>query len=163
VHGDGEPDGEASTLLHDTVDVGDVLTLSLPYAASGIVVRTRRRSRTPAMAWARITRATRLWLNRPSAEAPSLSSAVIRGTPCARPVLAVDTADPLGQRRVRACAHGPCGRGRQPRVQRRARHLHDLAQPLHLKGVPVISDKLEAVHQRVSPAKYLTAQAGPRG
>ncbi|WP_405882253.1 FAD-binding oxidoreductase [Streptomyces sp. NBC_01136] len=28
---DGEPDGEMSTLLHDSVDVGDVLTLSLPY------------------------------------------------------------------------------------------------------------------------------------
>ena len=27
----GEPDGEVSTLLHDTVDVGDELTLSLPY------------------------------------------------------------------------------------------------------------------------------------
>jgi nitric oxide dioxygenase len=31
VHGNGEPDGEVSTLLHDAVDVGDVLTLSLPY------------------------------------------------------------------------------------------------------------------------------------
>jgi nitric oxide dioxygenase len=31
VHGGGQPDGEVSTLLHDTVDVGDVLTLSLPY------------------------------------------------------------------------------------------------------------------------------------
>jgi nitric oxide dioxygenase len=31
VHGGGEPDGEVSTLLHDTVGIGDVLTLSLPY------------------------------------------------------------------------------------------------------------------------------------
>lgn len=31
VQGGGKPDGEVSTLLHDTVDVGDVLTLSLPY------------------------------------------------------------------------------------------------------------------------------------
>jgi nitric oxide dioxygenase len=31
VHGGGQPDGEVSTLLHDTVGVGDVLTLSLPY------------------------------------------------------------------------------------------------------------------------------------
>jgi len=31
VHGGGKPDGEVSTLLHDNVDVGDVLTLSLPY------------------------------------------------------------------------------------------------------------------------------------
>ena len=29
--GDGEPDGEVSTLLHDTFGVGDTLTLSLPY------------------------------------------------------------------------------------------------------------------------------------
>ena len=31
VHGGGQPDGEVSTLLHDTVGAGDVLTLSLPY------------------------------------------------------------------------------------------------------------------------------------
>jgi nitric oxide dioxygenase len=31
VHGGGQPDGEVSTLLHDAVDVGDVLTMSLPY------------------------------------------------------------------------------------------------------------------------------------
>ncbi|MFJ3308564.1 globin domain-containing protein [Streptomyces sp. NPDC086549] len=32
VHGVGdEPDGEMSTFLHDTVDVGDILTLSVPY------------------------------------------------------------------------------------------------------------------------------------
>jgi nitric oxide dioxygenase len=31
VHGGGKPDGEVSTLLHDEVDIGDVLTLSLPY------------------------------------------------------------------------------------------------------------------------------------
>jgi nitric oxide dioxygenase len=31
VAGGGQPDGEVSTLLHDTVGVGDVLTLSLPY------------------------------------------------------------------------------------------------------------------------------------
>src|SRR3954468_24692914 len=31
VSGDGTPAGEVSTLLHDTVDVGDRLTLSLPY------------------------------------------------------------------------------------------------------------------------------------
>jgi len=35
VHGGGSPDGEVSTLLHDTVDVGDLLTLSVP---SGAVV-----------------------------------------------------------------------------------------------------------------------------
>ena len=31
VHGDGKADGEVSNLLHDTVNVGDVLTLSLPF------------------------------------------------------------------------------------------------------------------------------------
>ena len=31
VHGDGGPDGEVSTLLHDTVGVGDVITTSLPF------------------------------------------------------------------------------------------------------------------------------------
>ena len=31
VHGDGQPDGEVSNLLHDAVGIGDVLTMSLPY------------------------------------------------------------------------------------------------------------------------------------
>jgi nitric oxide dioxygenase len=31
VHGGGEPDGEVSSLLHQTIDVGDELTMSLPY------------------------------------------------------------------------------------------------------------------------------------
>ncbi|NJC71947.1 hemin transporter [Planosporangium thailandense] len=31
VHGDGKPDGEVSTLLHNAVNVGDVLTMSLPF------------------------------------------------------------------------------------------------------------------------------------
>jgi nitric oxide dioxygenase len=31
LQGDGKPDGEVSTLLHDSVGVGDVLTLSLPF------------------------------------------------------------------------------------------------------------------------------------
>jgi nitric oxide dioxygenase len=31
VHGGGEPDGEVSNLLHDSVGIGDVVTLSLPY------------------------------------------------------------------------------------------------------------------------------------
>jgi nitric oxide dioxygenase len=31
VHGGGQPDGEVSTLLHNSVTVGDVLTMSLPY------------------------------------------------------------------------------------------------------------------------------------
>ena len=31
VYGGGDPDGEVSNLLHNTVDLGDVLTMSLPY------------------------------------------------------------------------------------------------------------------------------------
>jgi nitric oxide dioxygenase len=31
VHGPGEPAGEVSTILHDQIGIGDVLTLSLPY------------------------------------------------------------------------------------------------------------------------------------
>jgi nitric oxide dioxygenase len=33
VHGGGKPDGQCSTLLHDTVNVGDVLTMSVPFGA----------------------------------------------------------------------------------------------------------------------------------
>jgi nitric oxide dioxygenase len=33
VHGGGKPDGEVSTLLHTTVNVGDVLTISVPFGA----------------------------------------------------------------------------------------------------------------------------------
>jgi nitric oxide dioxygenase len=33
VHGGGQPDGQVSTLLHDKVNVGDVLTLSVPFGA----------------------------------------------------------------------------------------------------------------------------------
>jgi nitric oxide dioxygenase len=33
VHGAGKPDGQCSTLLHDAVNVGDVLTMSIPFGA----------------------------------------------------------------------------------------------------------------------------------
>jgi nitric oxide dioxygenase len=33
VHGGGTPDGEVSSLLHTKVDVGDVLTISVPFGA----------------------------------------------------------------------------------------------------------------------------------
>jgi nitric oxide dioxygenase len=33
VHGRGQPDGQCSTLLHDMVNVGDVLTMSIPFGA----------------------------------------------------------------------------------------------------------------------------------
>lgn len=53
-------------------------------AGSGTVVRTRRRSRMPAILFWAITRATRLWFTRSAGSAPSLSSAVTRGAPYAR-------------------------------------------------------------------------------
>jgi nitric oxide dioxygenase len=31
VHGNGKPDGEVSNLLHDSIDVGDTVTMSLPF------------------------------------------------------------------------------------------------------------------------------------
>jgi nitric oxide dioxygenase len=31
VHGNGKPDGEVSNLLHDSIDVGDTITMSLPF------------------------------------------------------------------------------------------------------------------------------------
>jgi nitric oxide dioxygenase len=33
VHGAGKPDGQISTLLHDAVNVGDTLTMSIPFGA----------------------------------------------------------------------------------------------------------------------------------
>src|SRR5690625_1568796 len=50
--------------------------------ASGAVVRTRRRKRSPSSPCSRITRATRLWFTRPSSPgaSPSLRSAVTLGT-----------------------------------------------------------------------------------
>jgi nitric oxide dioxygenase len=33
VHGGGQPDGQCSTLLHETINVGDVLTMSIPFGA----------------------------------------------------------------------------------------------------------------------------------
>jgi nitric oxide dioxygenase len=42
VRGDGTPEGQVSTLLHDTVDVGDVLTLSVPSGAVALDDYTAR-------------------------------------------------------------------------------------------------------------------------
>src|SRR6185312_6482760 len=44
-----------------------------------------------------------------------------------------------------------------PGVERRTGDLYDLAQPLHLEGVTVVGNELEAAHQFVSPAKYFAA------
>ena len=45
----------------------------------------------------------------------------------------------------------------QPGVEGSSGGLQDLAHPLHLEGVSVVGDELEAGHQFVSPAKYLAA------
>jgi nitric oxide dioxygenase len=50
VSGGGQPDGEVSTLLHDTVGIGDVLTLSLPYGDVVLDDAGRARSCSPAPA-----------------------------------------------------------------------------------------------------------------
>src|SRR6185295_7841965 len=72
-------------------------------------------------------------------------------------VLVVHDANPLGELLVSGALGGPMiGRG-PPGIKRRTRDLHDRAQPLHLEGVPVVGDELEAAHQFVSPAKYLAA------
>ena len=125
--------------------------------ARGSVVRTRRRSRSPAMPCSRITRATRLWLTRSPAGAPSLSSAVIRGAPYG---VVARRGRPGSARPAAASAAARCGPGRGaglPGVERGALDLDELAQPLHLEGVLVVGDELEAAHQFVSPAKYLAA------
>ena len=108
------------------------------------------------MPCSRITRATRLWLTRSVGGTPSLSSAVIRGAPS---VLSASwTARIRSASSASAAAAGRPGRApRQPGVERGTRDLDELAQPLHLEGVPVVGDELEAAHQFVSPAKYLAA------
>ncbi len=74
-----------------------------------------------------------------------------------RPVLGLDGADPVSERGVGRRAFRPPRSGALPGVERRAGDLHGLAQPLHLEGVSVVGDELEAAHQFVSPAKYFAA------
>src|SRR5207253_4569712 len=63
-----------------------------------------------------------------------------------------------GSQLIVSCLAGSSGvGGGLPRVERRPAHLNQLAHPLHLEGVSVVGDELEAGHQRVSPAKYLAA------
>src|SRR3954470_15881582 len=72
-------------------------------------------------------------------------------------VVIVHGANTGGQRLVSGLtgsASTGCG---QPCVERRSRDLDNRAQPLHLKGVGVVGDELEAAHQFISPAKYLAA------
>ena len=51
----------------------------------------------------------------------------------------------------------PSWRGIGPRIVRQSGDLDALAQPLHLEGVSVVGDELEAAHQIVFPAKYFVA------
>src|SRR3954471_13020537 len=73
------------------------------------------------------------------------------------PVLGVHRPDPLRELVVGRRPGSPARGGVSPGVERRPGDPHDLTQPLHLEGVPVVGDELEAGHQRVSPAKYLAA------
>src|SRR5690606_19853903 len=72
-------------------------------------------------------------------------------------VLGMDRPDSFGQLRVGRGASGPVRLGGLPGVVGRTLELDELAQPLHLIGVGVVGDELEAGHQFVSPAKYLAA------
>lgn len=65
--------------------------------------------------------------------------------------------DARGQGRVFLGPCCPLGGACPPGVERGAGDPDDLAQPLHAPGVLVVLDELEAVHQFVSPAKYLAA------
>src|SRR3954447_6710407 len=118
------------------------------------------------MPCARITRATRLRLTRGPGGAAAVDpvtgwDAVVElgGRP-RRPdgvVLGMDGPQPLGQLGVGCRASRPGRRSVLPRVDRRALDLDERTQPLHLEGVLVVGDELEAAHQFVSPAKYLAA------
>jgi len=63
-----------------------------------------------------------------------------------------------GRPGARRPQHGPpLGRGGPPAVVTGPGDADDLAQPLDAMVALVVVDQLEAVHQRVSPAKYLAA------
>src|SRR3954463_10884951 len=62
-----------------------------------------------------------------------------------------------GQLQIRSVAGSPVGCGGSPVVEAGPGDPDSLAQPLHAVAWLVVSDELEAVHQRVSPAKYRAA------
>jgi hypothetical protein len=72
-------------------------------------------------------------------------------------IIVVHDADPLGELLIGGLSGGSGIGGSAPGIKRRTRDLNDLAQPLHLEGVPVVGDEPQAAHQFVSPAKYLAA------
>jgi hypothetical protein len=65
--------------------------------------------------------------------------------------------DPVSQTGVGVRLDGSAGRGGLPMAEAGPGHAQDPAQPLHSVACLVIVDELEAVHQRVSPAKYRAA------
>lgn len=68
----------------------------------------------------------------------------------------VHSPDPGCECGVRGLSSGPVGGRRPPVAEAGAGDTEDGAQPLHAVAV-VVCDELEAVHQRVSPAKYFAA------
>jgi len=72
-------------------------------------------------------------------------------------VVGVDGMNLLGEFDIGGGAGGSCVGGAYPHVVRRTSDIDDLAQPLHRVGVGVVGDEVKAVHQFVSPAKYLAA------
>ena len=73
------------------------------------------------------------------------------------PVHLVDLPDPLGQQVIVGPALRPGLSAGEPRVEPGAPDLDALAEPLHLEGVLVVGNELQAAHQIISPAKYFAA------
>lgn len=69
----------------------------------------------------------------------------------------LDRTDPVRELIVCGSAFGSRRRSVLPGVERGPVDLDDLTQPLHLEGVSVVGNELEAAHQFVSPAKYFAA------
>jgi hypothetical protein len=70
----------------------------------------------------------------------------------------VDLTDLLGQDPVLVLPGGPGFDAGEPLVVAGPVHVQDLAEPLHLVGVAMVVNELEAApHQFVSPAKYSAA------
>ena len=106
-----------------------------------MVVRTRRRrSRSPAMAWARITPGDPLVVHPRRGRCAVVELGGDPRYPLGA-VCLVDPADPVGQLRIRRHPGSACRGGAQPGVERGSGDLHEFAQPLHLDGGPVVGDE----------------------